>query len=168
MSQPRLSPLWIMFLLWVLFGVLLAATYDQWPAQVATHFDLQGNPNGWMSRAGNLVAHVLLAVGMPLLIYGIFSLTSLFPTQLINLPRREYWLAPERRAETLRELRRQSLWLGCLIILFTAGLYVVTLLANQDNPPKLDPRGVLLVLGGFLLSLAIWVVFLLRRFSKAA
>ncbi len=30
MRQPCLSPLWIMFLLWVLFGVMIGATYDQW------------------------------------------------------------------------------------------------------------------------------------------
>lgn len=167
MSYNRLSPLWVLFLLWVLFGALIAATYTAWPAQVAAHFDLAGKPNGWMSREANLVAFVALGFLLPLFIYGIFCLTSVFPTQLINLPRREYWLAPERRDATLRELRRQALWLGCLIILFIAGLYVVTLLANQQNPAQLDSSHVLLLLGGFFAGLAIWVVLLYRRFGKA-
>lgn len=167
MNKPLISPLWILILLWILFGAMIVVTYDHWPAEVATHFDLQGNPNGWMSREANLAAYGVLAMGMPAFIYGIFSLASFFPTQLINLPRREYWLAPERRDATLRELRRQSLWLGCLIVLFVAGLYVVTLEANQQNPAVLSSDSVLLLLGGFFLGMAVWVVLLLRRFLRA-
>ena len=37
----------IVMLLPILIGVLL---WDRLPEQVATHFDFEGNPNGWMSR----------------------------------------------------------------------------------------------------------------------
>ena len=167
MNKPLLSPLWILTLLWILFGALIAATYEQWPANVATHFDLRGNPDSWMSRNANFVAYAVLGLALPLLIYGIFSLAGLFPTRLVSLPRRDYWLAPERRDATMRELRRQSLWLGCLVVLFVAGLYVITLEANQHNPAKLALSFVLLHLGGFFLGMAIWVVLLLWRFWKA-
>jgi serine/threonine-protein kinase len=166
MSHYRLLPLWMMFLLWTLFGVLIVATYDSWPAEVATHFDLGGNPNGWMSRSANLVAFLALGFGLPIAMYGIFSLAGFFPARFVNLPRREYWLAPERRDATMRELRRQSLWLGCLSVLFVAGLYISTLEANLQKPAKLSSNSVLLVLGGFFAGLAIWVVLLLRRFSR--
>ncbi len=52
--------------------VLVAATvfsiwaYPQLPAEVATHFDLQGDPNGWSSR----LAAVLLVPGLALLFIG--------------------------------------------------------------------------------------------------
>ena len=166
MTKTRLSPLWILFLLWVLFGALLAATYTQWPAQVATHFNLQGKPDAWMDSIWNIVAYAGLGIGLPLMMYGIFSLTSLFPTSCINIPQREYWLAPERRAATFRELRRQSLWLGCLMVLFVAGLYVLTLDANQGNPPQLSLVATMALLAGFLLGVAIWVALLFRRFWK--
>ena len=159
-----LSPLWILILLWILYGAMIVVTYDHWPPRVATHFDLQGNPNGWMSRNANVVVFAVLGVALPICMYGIFSLARFIPVRFVNLPRREYWLAPERLDATLRELRRQALWLGCLVVLFIAGLYVVTLLANQQNPAQLDSSLVLALLGGFLLGLAIWVVFLLRRF----
>ncbi len=167
MNKTRLSPLLILILLWIVFAGLLAATYAQWPAQVATHFDLRGQPDGWMDRVWNIVAYAGLGVGLPLMIYGIFSLTSLFPTSMINLPRREYWLAPERREATFVELRRQALWLGCLIVLFVAGLYILTLDANRQNPPQLSLMASLSLLVGFFLGVAIWVAFLFRRFWKA-
>ena len=167
MPKTRLSPLLILILLWILFGGLLAATYTQWPAQVATHFDLRGTPDRWMDRVWNIVAYSALGVGLPLMIYGIFSLCSRFPTNMINLPRRDYWLAPERRAATFVELRRQALWLGCLIVLFVAGLYVLTLEANRHDPPQLSLSGTTALLGGFFVGVAIWVALLYRRFWKA-
>jgi hypothetical protein len=167
MNKARLSPWWTLFLLWLLLGGLLAATYGEWPAQAATHFDLRGKPDAWMDRVWNSVAYAGLGVGLPLMIYGIFSLTSLLPTSLINLPRRDYWLAPERRAATFVELRRQALWLGCLIVLFVAGLYLLTLDANRQDPPQLSLAGTFALLGGFFVGVAIWVALLYRRFWKA-
>jgi len=166
MIKTRHSPLLVLLLLWIVFAVLLVVTYGQWPALVATHFDLGGNPDRWMDRAWNSVAYAALGIGMPLVIYGGFSLASVLPAQFVNLPRREYWLAPERRAETLGELRRQSLWFGSLILLFVAGLYVITLDANQQQPAKLSTTAVLILLAGFLLGVAIWVASLFRRFWK--
>jgi uncharacterized membrane protein len=55
--------------------VLAAATvfsvwaYPQLPAQVATHFDIQGEPNGWSSR---LVASILVP-GLGLVLAAVFT-----------------------------------------------------------------------------------------------
>ena len=45
-------------------AALTAAVYDRLPERVATHFDLAGNPNGWMSRAAAAAFTPLLAVGL--------------------------------------------------------------------------------------------------------
>lgn len=166
MNKNQISPRLVLGLLWILFAALLGATAGYWPERVATHFNFEGQPNGWMSRRANLIAYSALAYGLPIAVYGIFCLTRVLPVGLVNLPRREYWLAPERREETLRELQRQSLWLGCLMVLFAAGLYAMTLEANQHDPAQLAPQYVLWHLGGFFAGLVIWVVLLLRRFSK--
>lgn len=54
-----------------LTAILLAAgfgiwAYPQLPAQVATHFDINGDPNGWSSRA--VAALVMPALGVVLLL----------------------------------------------------------------------------------------------------
>ena len=167
MSKTKFSPLLVLILLWIIYTAMIVTTYEQWPASVATHFDLRGQPNGWMDRIPNIVAYGVLGVALPMFVYGIFCLASIFPSRFVNIPRREYWLAPERRDATMRELRRQSLWLGSLILLFLMGLYAITLEANQHLPPRLSSNWVLLHLAGFFLGLAIWVVLLLRRFWKA-
>jgi uncharacterized membrane protein len=44
--------------------VLTAAVYERLPALVATHFDLAGNPNGWMSRGMAASFAPALALGL--------------------------------------------------------------------------------------------------------
>jgi len=52
------------------------------------------------------------------------------PSSLINLPNRDYWLAPERRAESLAVLGACMAWFGVL----TGGLMaLVTELALRAN-----------------------------------
>ncbi len=59
-----------------------------------------------MSREVNIAVYLALGVALPLFFYGIFALAGFFPTRFVNLPNREYWLASERKAATMRELRR--------------------------------------------------------------
>ena len=53
-------PVTVLILAYALFFGYTAATYAQLPAKVASHFDIHGNPNGWMSRAED--AEILTAV----------------------------------------------------------------------------------------------------------
>src|SRR5437762_12723974 len=108
------------------------------PDQVATHFDANGHPNGWMSRAADLLFTALLGGGLPLFISGICFAIRFLPPVMINLPRRDYWLAPERRAETSDYIFRQSLWFGCLMVCFVGGIHLLVVAANQRSSPQLS------------------------------
>lgn len=45
-------------------GVASAALYSQLPERVATHFDLHGNPNGWMARPWAAAFMPVFALGL--------------------------------------------------------------------------------------------------------
>ena len=47
-----------------LTAALTAAVYDRLPVRMATHFDLEGNANGWMSRAWGAWFAPVFALGM--------------------------------------------------------------------------------------------------------
>ena len=74
------------------------------PARVASHFDGAGRPNGWMARDG----FVLFQCGLVLTLGALFGiggrLLKVTPNGWINLPNKNYWLAPERRAESVAVL----------------------------------------------------------------
>jgi predicted Ser/Thr protein kinase len=145
---------------------LLGATASGLPDRVATHFGFNGQADGWMSRR----AYLTFECGFPALIAGLFAgvsaLVRVLPARCVNIPRKDFWLAPERRALTERLLRGRLGWLLCLLTLFFAGLHVLTLQANRAVPPQLPMGGLLMLVIAFFLGLLIWTALLLMRFAE--
>jgi hypothetical protein len=175
--------------LMVLMGALTLAALAQalyWgpqlPDRVASHFDLNDRVNGWMDRTPFLV----LATVLPVLMAGVFLLLPLLldriPDALINLPNKDYWLAPSRRAESLARATSGLLAIGCATMLLLLVIFQSTFALNADLPSQPaaapDAAGVvpqlvlplpfLAVLGVYLATVAIVLVWMLRRFRKPA
>jgi len=145
---------------------MVLLTASELPERVATHFGFEGRADGWMSRS----VYQLFQIAFPLVISLIFAGTSamirFFPAKYVNLPRKDFWLVPERRALTASIIRSRMTWLACLMTLFFGGLHVLTLEANRVQPPQLPMGGLLMVMMFFLISLMIWVILLLMRFAE--
>jgi serine/threonine-protein kinase len=86
--------------------VQIAWYWPRLPATVASHFDGSGRPNGWLSKEMFLAVYV----GIVALLAVVFSAVRFIPTSLWNLPNRDYWLAPERRAATVARFSEEMLW----------------------------------------------------------
>jgi uncharacterized membrane protein len=142
------------------------ASAPQLPERVATHFGAEGRANGWMSRQGYLLFEAAFPLLISLFLAGTSSLTSRFPARFVNLPRKDFWLAPERRALTAGILLSRMTWLACLMTLFFGGLHALTLAANRVRPAQLPMDGLLLVVMAFLVAVMIWVALLLMRFAE--
>src|ERR1035441_10418639 len=105
-----IAPLFALAICYVLFFAYVITSYASLPAHVASHFDIEGRPNGWMSR-GTCVGFTLgLGLLVPAFIVGMMAGAGRIPVSFINLPHRDYWLAPERRHAALAILLRYSLW----------------------------------------------------------
>jgi hypothetical protein len=162
-------PLASLVICYLLLFSYVWASFDDLPAKVASHFDIQGRPNGWMSRETCVGFTLGLGLLMPALIVGMMSGAGRIPVSFINLPHRDYWLAPERRQPALAVLLHYSLWFACMNVLFVTGLHWLIVQANLAGPgPHLSGLGISLVSGGFLVGTAVWVILLLRHFSKIA
>jgi len=146
--------------------IFIAGSASLLPERVATHFGGGGEANGWMSRSMDLVFFGGLGVGLPLFFIVLSLAAGLLPARFVNLPHREYWLSPERRAQTRAYISRQMIWMSCLMVLFLAGIHCLTILANRVTPPHL-PMGLLLALtGGFLSGVTAWSIVFTRHFLK--
>src|ERR1700722_14304625 len=160
-------PLTVLAICYVLFFGYVIASYGDLPAKVASHFDITGRPNGWMSRETCVGFTLGLGILMPAFIVGMMAGAGRIPVSFINLPHRDYWLAPERRQAALAILLRFSLWFACMNVLFVTGLHWLIVQANLSNqPPHLSGPGIILVAGGFLAGTGVWVRLLTRHFSK--
>lgn len=154
----------------VCFALLLAnivqvgLTVQQWPQRVAIQFNAAGQPGGWASREAHLLLWLAMVVLLPLFMMGVFYSVRFLPDQLINIPHREFWLAGERREQSVRQISRMGYWFTCLLLLFFAVLYWILLAANQAVPPRLPALAMWLLLASFLLAVGGWLVVFYAKF----
>ncbi len=160
------TPAIFFVVLYVALLVILASSADLLPSQVASHFNGDGRPNGWMTRSDYLI----FIGAIPLLLAGFFGLLAWLvktvPGNWVNIPRRDFWLVPERRALTSAIILRRLLWLACLIVCFFGGLHWAIVEAHRQTPPHLSGGSFLFLIIGFLICLIIWVASLLHFFAE--
>ena len=152
--------------LYLLFASCLLLTAKDLPDRVATHFDHKGRPNGWMSRNTHLAFIAGFGLAVPLVVAGAGLLPRFLPARSFNIPHRDYWLAPERKAETVSYLFRHSLWLACGILVFIAGVHLLVVHANRQQPVHLPPVPILAWAGCLIVGLALWAIIMLRHFKR--
>lgn len=112
------------------------------PETVASHFDLAGRADGWSSKSGFLALYLALSLGIAALFGGLGWLLPRLPDALINLPNKDYWLAPERRAATLQRACDALRWMGVATLGLLLALLHLTVRANLREPPvELGPYG---------------------------
>ncbi|MFM7320429.1 MAG: DUF1648 domain-containing protein [Armatimonadota bacterium] len=134
------------------------------PERVATHFDGSGVPNGWMGRDTAVWFGPGMALFLGLVFVGVGRLIHGLPTEMVNLPDREYWLAPERREATLARIEAVLRWMGVLVGGFVLAVQETSFRANLAPGQRLG-SGALVLLAGFLLLELVWVVRFLAMWN---
>ncbi len=135
---------------------------------VATHFNLAGQPDGWMTRTSYLAFTAVLGLVVPTFLVGLVFVMRFFGNNAFNIPRRDFWLAPERRAATFAYLLRRSFWLASMTIGFLAGVHGLTIQANRQGGAlaHLSTPMALALTGCFLAAVIVWSIGLYRHFAK--
>lgn len=154
------------------FALVLAATVQAWwqhgrlPERVAAHFDGAGRTNAWMSRSGQTALNLLTLAFFVALIQGIVALNARLPKEYINLPRRDYWLAPERAAATHAWLASMILFIGCALVAFFMVIFHLIYRANLNDAPRLGMT-IWYFTAVFLATLVGTLAAMLARFGRA-
>ena len=159
---------WFLLAIGVLIALLggnLAWHYAQMPATVASHFNSAGHVDSTMHRATFAWLCMLVPLGMALLFAGIAWLLPRMPVNMMNLPHKEIWFAPENRAATLAFLRRAFSWMGLLSVAMLVAVFHLTIRANLQVPPALGAE-VWVLMGLFLAALLTWIVYFLGHFLR--
>ena len=160
MRRTRLLLLGLVF-------VSLVEAARQWnsaPGRVPSHFDAAGSPNAWSSRDAFVTLQVVVTLGVAALFNGIAWLLKSTPTRLINLPNKSYWLAPERREETMERLASSFEVFACATVLLLIVVFELTSLASHSG--GLATNYFVPVLVAYLVFSAGWTVALIRTFAS--
>lgn len=153
----------------IVFLALAAATlaqmawyYPRLPTRMASHFDAAGQVNAFMPKDAFFVVHLVVLGLMSFAFLLVPALITRLPPGMINLPNKDYWLAPERRAHTAEKLQSFLVGFGNVMLLFLLLVFREALRANLLPSPHLPSRiWVLLVL------LGVWVIYWTVRFVRA-
>jgi hypothetical protein len=147
-------------------AILTSAIFSQ--GMVASHFDLAGQANAWMPRSTYLIFSIAFGIGLPVFIIGGGYVLRFLPVSLLNIPHRDYWLAPERRDETFDYLFHYFFRLACLEAIFLVGFQLLIVQANRQTPPHLSMSLVWGLTGCLLTIMAVWHGALFRHFKHGA
>lgn len=151
-----------------LVGVLayILTTIPQLPDRVASHFAANGLANGYMSRDGYRTFIVVFAIAVPLFVVAVVGLLPRAFPGAVNIPDRDYWLAPERRENTLGYLFGWACSFGSLLALFIAAVHAAVLVANSFEPPRLPGMLFVIDLVAFGAGIVVWVAAITFHFRR--
>ena len=164
----RANKLMIFFTLVVLVAQLVY-WYGRLPDPIPSHFDANGQVNGEMSKLGFYVLmgslNLIFLIGFPML----GKLLGRLPDSMINLPNKEYWLATERRKETIAkssEMLTTIAWMtGWLFI----GIIQLTALVAVKSRDSTSPEMIWLMAIYLIAIIAIVIyLFISFRLPKSA
>ncbi len=139
--------------------------YPRLPPMVASHFGAGGLPDDWISRKAFLACELGTTAALVVLFLGIEWALRKIPASWVNMPNKDYWLAPERREDTMARLASPVAWIGGATLVFLAG---VSCLASRANlQPKVQmSNAVWPLLGLYLVFIIACVVRNTRQNRK--
>lgn len=155
--MPKPRPIFIFLL--IVSALQCAYYYPRLPGTVASHFDRAGYPNDWSSKAlffGIILAMTAMNAFVFLLMPRWFPR---FSQDRMNLPHKNYWLAPERAEETHLYIQHQMLWFGVATTVLMIGVTQLAIEANLSTQPTLAPDAFWMLMAYFG-----YVVIWLARF----
>ena len=154
-------------------GALLAGaatfvliTSGNLPPLVASHFGVGGAVDGFMSRNAYVGYMLVGVVVIPLLIVVPQRLVRSIPPRLINVPNRDYWLAPERIESTLDYLRNHAVWFAALLVAFLCFVHWEVVQANMRRPVRLLAEPFIVGVVAYTIGILVWIGAMIVHFSR--
>ena len=150
----------------LLLGLIHAGLYRTvLPRKVASHFGAGGKADGWTSRENLILIHSGTLVFLALLFTSIAFAVPKLPDRWVNLPRKDYWLAPQRREATYGRFTASFLWFGSVTLTFFIAVMHLVFQANLNGRNQLGAWFWAFLIAYLLYTLA-WVVTFLLSFSR--
>lgn len=136
------------------------------PDRVAIHFNAVGEPDNWASTGVNTLCMLALHAFLLASFLGTAALVRRLPARWINLPHREYWLAPERRESTIARLAAYMDFFGAATFALVFATTLLAAQANQSPPAELPLRPFYTALALYLGVTLAWTLALLHTFRR--
>jgi uncharacterized membrane protein len=155
----------LVFILLLLLCIGHAVYYYPFlPDRVASHFGASGRPDAWSSKESFARIYFIVIAFIAVLFPGIGLIFRKIPTSFINLPNKDYWLAPERSEETIAVLSRQFLWFGSATLLLLLGIFHQSFRVHLGKAQGLEHPVASIVV--YIVFTTLWSIALIVKFSR--
>jgi len=165
-GQPRGVPVPVFLALVAIAAGFVWYSSLRMPALVASHFVASGVANAFMPRERYMALMLCVTILLPLLVTLPLSIGLNNPKLKVNIPHRDYWLAPERREESMAFVRQQMMRFGVALLLFICYAHWLVVKANEHSPPTLSSVSMASGLLVFVAYVIIWVALYYTRFRR--
>jgi len=162
----RILPILVFVGLLAAAGFVVAIEATDLPDIVAVHFDAAGHANGFAPRAAAREFMLAFTLGTPLFVVLVTALLPrALPASMVNIPNRDYWLAPERSRESLAYLGEHGVWFACILLVFLTAVAHLLVEANLTQPPLFPTRLLIAALLMLFAAIGAWALGMFRRFA---
>jgi uncharacterized membrane protein len=164
--QKSSFPKLVFVLLAVGAAIYFSSFYAQLPEVVASHFNARGVANGWQTKSAFFGVLVGVSVLAAVVGFGIPRIIFSLPAELINLPNKHYWLAPEHLADTMEFLNRFFAWFGCAVFTVILVTFDYAIQSNLHPDHRPDARRMWYLLAGFVAFVAVSIARMFLHFGR--
>ena len=119
-----------------------------------------------MTRQQHGTFMLIFGLGVPAFILGLVWLIRLLPSNLLNVPKPEYWRAPENYPKAFAIMLTWAQWLAVGEFLWMTQLNHQMVKANQIKPPHLATDETWILTTAFLVMVGGSILWLILRFRK--
>ena len=137
--------------------------YTLLPDCMASHFDGAGKANNFQPKSIFLQMYAVVTVLAVVIGFIIPRIIRVLPVSLINLPHKDYWLAPERRAWTMGIFEAYFGWFGCAVYFLLICVFEEVIQANLRTPPQMSSNYMIGLLVAFVAFMIVWSALFIRR-----
>ena len=164
----KIAPICLLVLL-IAAAAQMAYYYIAFDKQiVAAHLSAVDAENARHARMLFFATYVVIIVLGSALYLGLPALLNRLPAYLINIPNPEYWLAPERRTQSLARFAQDFYWLGVATMALVLIEMQAALMVSLGTAPHLSGVVLYLPLGVFVVFMVVWLVRVNAMFRKPA
>ncbi len=156
----------ILLVTYVIALVQLFWMSSKLPDNFAVHFAPSGEPDSWAVRGTYLTMMITLFSFMTLLWLFVGMIVKKIPLKYVNLPNRDYWMAPERKADTYASVGAYMASIGIAVNILLICVNWLTFWANMQNKVALNTGHTMIAVGVFIAALAIIIGRMMYRFRK--
>ena len=150
-------------------GLFLISFVWSWaalPPVVASHFDSNGNANGWMDHTAWMVFMAVMGLVALVVIPGLGAVAARHPGRYVSIPNRRYWLLPENQVRFRRQYTALTMGIGAAMALLIGAANLAVVYANTKTPGHLAPPSGLVIVG-FIAAAVVGLALIYRRFRRS-